>query len=299
MTCAQAKEIIAAAWFASGKTASGELASGKGAVDLDRDSAAELRRHLVGCEECGAELPALSDLWSRLGEIPVPEPSQSLHQRWQATLDDFLPQEQLPKRFVPNQKRRPSLSSASLWPGWLANLWPRSPVGQASIALACLLVGLLAGALASNSLLPRHDNEIAKLHDEIASTRAMVALSLLQQQSATERLRGVDYTDRMQTMEPQVISALVEAVSHDPSVNVRLAAVDALGKAADYPGVLQSLRRSLPHQDSPMVQASLVDFLVDAHDRQAVGTLRQLASQPDLNPAVLERTHVALQQLSR
>ena len=127
----------------------------------------------------------------------------------------------------------------------------------------------------------------------------MVALSLLQQQSATERLRGVDYTDRMQTMEPQVISALVEAVSRDPSVNVRLAAIDALGKVSESPGVLQSLRRSLPQQDSPMVQASLVDFLVDAHDRQAVGTLRQLASQPDLNPAVLERTHFALQQLSR
>jgi HEAT repeats len=281
MTCEQAKELMAGAW----------IRSGDGAPELDRDVAVELRRHLVGCEQCGAELPALSDLWSRLGEMPVPEPSQALHQRWQATLESFVPQQPLLKQFVPKQKRWPPLS--------LASFWPRSPVWQAAIALACLLVGLFAGALASNSLLPRHDNEIAKLHDEIASTRAMVALSLLQQQSATERLRGVDYTDRMQTMEPQVISALIEAVSRDPSVNVRLAAIDALGKVSESPGVLQSLRRSLPQQDSPMVQASLVDFLVDAHDRQAVGTLRQLASQPDLNPAVLERTHVALQQLSR
>jgi HEAT repeat protein len=53
----------------------------------------------------------------------------------------------------------------------------------------------------------------------------------------------------MQTMEPQVISALVEAVSRDPSVNVRLAAIDALGKVSESPGVLQSLRRSLPQQD--------------------------------------------------
>jgi hypothetical protein len=275
------------------------MSSGDGVVKLDRDLAAELRRHLVGCEECGAELPALGDLWSRLGEMPVPEPSQALHQRWQATLEGLLPeqplaQQQVPQRFVPKRKRWQSLLT-----GTLASFWPRNPIGQAAIALACLVVGLFAGALASNSLLPRHDNEIAKLHDEIASTRAMVALSLLQQQSATERLRGVDYTDRMPTMEPQVISALVEAVSRDPSVNVRLAAIDALAKAADYPGVLQSLRHSLPRQDSPMVQASLVDFLVDAHDHQAVGTLRQLASQPDLNPAVLERTHVALQQLSR
>jgi hypothetical protein len=47
-----------------------------------------------------------------------------------------------------------------------------------------------------------------------------------------------------------------------------------------------------------MVQAALIDYLVDAHDRKAVGTIRELAAQPDLNPAVLERTHFALQQLS-
>jgi len=48
-----------------------------------------------------------------------------------------------------------------------------------------------------------------------------------------------------------------------------------------------------------MVQAALIDYLVDARDRRAIGTLRQLAAQPDLNPAVLERTHFALQQLSQ
>ena len=83
--------------------------------------------------------------------------------------------------------------------------------------------GMSADRPPSGTNLPRRNKEIAKLHEEIASTREMVALSLLQQQSATERLRGVDYTGRMQTMEPEVVSALTEAVAHDPSVNVRLA----------------------------------------------------------------------------
>jgi hypothetical protein len=48
-----------------------------------------------------------------------------------------------------------------------------------------------------------------------------------------------------------------------------------------------------------MVQAALIDYLVDARDRQAIGTLRQLAAQPDLNPAVLGRAHFALRQLSQ
>jgi HEAT repeat protein len=95
-----------------------------------------------------------------------------------------------------------------------------------------------------------------------------------------------------------VVSALTDAVEHDASVNVRLAAIDALSKASS-PAVLQSLTQSLPRQDSPMVQAALIDYLVDARDRRAVGALRQLAAQPDVNPAVLERTHFALQQLSK
>jgi hypothetical protein len=127
----------------------------------------------------------------------------------------------------------------------------------------------------------------------------MVALSLLQQQTATERLRGVEYSGSMKTMEPEIISALVHAINEDSSVNVRLAAIDALSKAGNSSSVLTSLARSLPAQDSPMVQAALVDYFVDARDRQAVGALQQLARQPNLNPAVLERTRSALQELSQ
>jgi hypothetical protein len=266
MMCSHAKELMAAYWQR----------------ELAGDDQPALQRHLETCAECSAEMAALGGLWERLADIPAPEPSQALNVRWQSTLESLIP-----SSVIPSNK-----PVSRTWP--FANLWPSSPAWQAAIALACLLIGIFAGAN-----LPRQNKEIAKLHDEIASTREMVALSLLQQQSATERLRGVDYTGRMQTMEPEVVSALTEAVAHDPSVNVRLAAIDALSKASGSPGVLQSLTQSLPRQDSPMVQAALIDYLVEARDRKALGALRQLAAQPDLNPAVLERTHFALRQLSR
>lgn len=184
----------------------------------------------------------------------------------------------------------PSLALHTRWHATLASLLPERRSGvfwQLAFAVACLVIGVLVGVN-----LPRRNNE------EIAKLREMVALTLLQQQSAAERLRGVDYTGRMQTMEPEVVSALIQAVSHDANVNVRLAAVDALGKVATHRAVLESLTRSLPQQDSPMVQAEVIDYLVNAHDRDAIGTLRQLAAQPNVNPEVLERTHYALQQLS-
>ena len=262
MTCSHAKELMATYWQ----------------HELAGDERPALQQHLETCAECSAEMAALGTLWERLGDLPVPEPSLALDARWQSTLETIFES----NRSTPRRT----------WS--LANFWPRNPVWQAAIALACLVLGIIAG-----TSLPRRNNEIAKLHEEIASTREMVALSLLQQQSATERLRGVDYTGRMQTMEPEVVSALTRAVAHDPSVNVRLAAINALSKTSGSPAVLQSLTESLTRQDSPIVQAALIDYLVDARDRRALGTLRQLETQPDLNPAVLERTRFAVQQLSR
>jgi HEAT repeat protein/putative zinc finger protein len=265
MTCSQAKELIAAAWLG----------------ELENSQQPMFRQHLETCAECSAEMVALDGLWARLGDMPAPEPGPSLEARWQSTLESLVSSAQT--------SRKPFSRALSL-----ANFWPRSPVWQAAVALACLVIGLLIG-----TNMPRQSKEIAKLHEEIANTREMVALSLLQQQSATERIRGVNYTGRMQTMEPEMVSALMDAIAHDQSVNVRLAAIDALSKASGNPGVLQSLTKSLPGQDSPMVQAALIDYLVDARDRKAIGTLRQFAAQPDLNPAVLERARFAVQQLSR
>ena len=53
-------------------------------------------------------------------------------------------------------------------------------------------------------------------------------LSLMQQQSAGERLRGVSYAYQAPASDTEVLSALLATVNQDESVGVRLAAVDAL-----------------------------------------------------------------------
>jgi len=264
MTCSYAKQLIAASW-------SGEQ-SEREALDL----------HLGGCPECAAEMETLSGLWNRLADMPAPEPSPALDARWQSTFDAMLSAQRAANPQMP--AREP----------WFRALWPKRMIWQMGFAAACLVAGVVVG-----NRLPHQGSEIEKLHQEIASTREMVALSLLQQQSATERLRGVNYTGTLPTIEPQVLSALTDAVAHDPSVNVRLAAIDALTRASGSQPVLRSLTQSLPRQDSPMVQAAVIDYLIDAHDRNAVQTLRQLAKQPDLNPVVVDRAHYALQQLTK
>jgi HEAT repeat protein len=125
----------------------------------------------------------------------------------------------------------------------------------------------------------------------------LVTLSLLEQQSASERLRGVDYSSRVDQSDTQVLAALVQAVNHDPNVNVRLAAVDALRKFAASQSVKHSLDQSLVKQDSPLVQLALIDFLVDARDVSAVGSLAALERSSTVDKNVKEKALWGLSQL--
>ena len=235
---------------------------------------AELQHHLDRCPGCAAEMAELGAVWNRLGDLPVPEPGPWMRTRWQQTMHSLAP-------------RR------SRW----QSFWPANPAWQMAAAALCLAVGLGAGTWLERNRSER--DEVARLREEVASTKEMVALSMLQQQSAVERLRGVDYSTRMPALEPQVIAALIQAVNRDPSINVRLAAVDALGKAANNSQVRESMRNSLVQQDSPMVQAALIDYLVDAREKNAVGVMRDLVARPDVNPTVRERATYAVHQLAQ
>ena len=265
MTCGHAKELIAASWTG----------------EIDAVSEAKLKQHLSDCGECGAEMSQLSAMWDRLADLPAPEPSHALSIRWQSTLESLT-----------------STRKQTQWRFSLATLWPQRPVWQVSIAVGCLAMGLLGG-----SFLHRRGgqdkSEIASLREEVANTKQLVALSLLGQQSATERLRGVDYSVRMPAMEPDVVSALIKSVNSDSNVNVRLAAIDALSKVSGDPNVRSSLTSSLEHQQSPLVQAALIDYVVDARDGKALAALKEFSEKPDLNPLVRQRADMAVRQLTQ
>jgi HEAT repeat protein len=270
MMCIWAKERIAASWTG----------------ELEGHEQTKLRSHLAECQECAAEMMQLSAMWERLADIPAPEPSLAMQVRWDATIESLGVQKA--------RQRRPEA-----WKFSLAALWPNRPVWQVTVAAACLVLGLAVGSNWSAVSRQTNKSETAALREEVASTKEMVALSLLKEQSASERLRGVDYSTQMPRIEPGVISALIQAVNQDPSVNVRLAAIDALSRASGQPQVRQSLEQSLNRQESPTVQAALIGYLVDARDKQAVGALRQFATRPDLDQTVRERAGRATQQLTQ
>jgi hypothetical protein len=236
------------------------------------DPAGEFRAHIDSCERCQVEAQQLRDLWGTLGTLPEHDPSLDLRVRFYDSLRAWRQRE--------GERRK------GLW-------WLRHPAFQGASAAAILVIGIAAGYFMRG----RDTSEVSQLRGEVYNMRQLVALSLLQQQNASDRLRGVNYAYRVEQSDPQVLSALLTTLDHDSNVNVRLAAVDAVRNFTDSPIGRKGLVQALAKQDSPLVQIAILDEIVELHEKSAVSGIQFLLSSHDLNPDVRQRAQWALKQL--
>jgi anti-sigma factor RsiW len=224
-----------------------------------------LEAHLGGCDACRAEADRLGGLWRDLTRLPAEEPGPGLRTRFYDLLRGAGSQPAPAKRL---------------------QVW-RIAAGIA------LLVG---GGLIGYSLRPK-DPELAQLRGEVSTMRQLVALSLLQQQSASERLRGVSWAYRAEPKDSEVLAALLDRVNGDSNVNVRLAAVDALHAFGSSPKARKAVLGSLEKQDAPLVQVAIMDLLVDLNETDAEPVLQRLVQNVSTDPGVRQRAQWALERL--
>lgn len=254
--------------------------------NLDETTTAEIESHLAICTLCKEEAGSLGGLWKKLGLIPEEQPSSALRPQFYATLEAYM--RGMTEAAAPQKQER--------FVDWLRHQWANQPAFQFVFAMMFLFVGLAVG-----HFLPKkegRDGEIVQLREEVHNMSQLVTLSLLQQQSASERLRGVNWSYRVEQPDREVLSALLETLNSDPNVNVRLAAVDALRQSSSSSMVKQGLIQALTRKNSPLVQISLIDLMVEMQERQSIEIFRQLARDEKLNQAVRQRAEWGLKQLS-
>ena len=226
---------------------------------LDSDVKEEITSHIKECSNCKNELEQFETTWEKLGELPENEPGPALRENFYSMLEAY--------QHGMNHSRQPSLS----WHEKLGQLfdavWPRQPAFQMGIALLFMISGLLAGLSIKNDEFSRE--EFAEMKTEIRETRQLVALSLLSQPSAIDRLEGVNMVSLESGSNEELISTLLKTLNSDRNVYVRLAAVDKLYLFSDKQEVRDGLINSLSTQMSPLVQISLIDILVELRENNA------------------------------
>ncbi|MBV9072067.1 MAG: HEAT repeat domain-containing protein [Acidobacteria bacterium] len=241
------------------------------------------REHTEMCAQCRAD----ADMWQKLASLPSQQPSAALRARFESMLNAY-------------EEGRWERSSLAKERGRWFTAWIRSsfaPPLASALAACLLLAGFIAGEHFSAAK-PNSQGEMVTMQAELTNLRQLVALSLLEQQSASQRLQGVNYSTLVQRPDPEIAAALLHALRFDNSVDVRLAALDALRRYKDDPQVRSGLLAALQDQQSPLVQIALIDLFVEMRESGAKDNLRRIEQDSKANPTVRQRAQWGIQQLS-
>jgi hypothetical protein len=261
---------------------------------LDGTASGDVRTHLASCPDCQREFAALQRTLGALDALPAARPSPRLRANFYALLEE---EKNSAASVTAATTRR---HRASVW------RWILSPIA----ACALLAVGFFAGQrnapvattapiVASTASPDATNQKIADLQKQVDSMTQLVGYSLLkqQQQPAGERLQGILATHDLKDPNDKIITQLISALALDPSTNVRLSALEALYQHADKDVVRAGVLASLTREQSPLVQVSMIDFLVAARDREAAPTLQELSRTEKVDRSVRDAAKRALVQL--
>lgn len=201
--------------------------------------------------------------------------------------DDAVPSMEMDHAFysmLDSEKKKAGARAISVaWPAW----GPRM-----AAAVLVLGVGFAGGFYARPS-----GGDVAQLTREVTDLKEMVMLSLLEETSASERLRAVSLTGQMEQASRKVTDALVQTLNQDPNVNVRLAALDALIAYAGDADVRKALVGSIALQDSPLVQVALAEYMEALQEKSSVKEFNRILEDRRTPEEVKHKIKESLQVL--
>ncbi len=199
------------------------------------------------------QLRELAGLDEQIQKIEVPTPSINLDDQFYAALG--------------KEKRVLKSKMSFSMPDWNF-LFPRLV-----FAMLLILIGFSAGYFIQS---PSENKEVSQLTEEVSELKEMMMLSMLEKESATQRLKAVSLTSEMEQVSEKVTNALFTTLNNDENVNVRLAALEALTSYSKDSAVRAKLIGSIATQDSPLVQIALAELMVAIQEKKSVNALKQL-----------------------
>ncbi|MCD8539902.1 MAG: HEAT repeat domain-containing protein [Leadbetterella sp.] len=187
-------------------------------------------------------------LWDLMGKITAPAVDSKVKSRFLDALQGYK------EATAP----RPGLFAK------LKEFWNFQPQLKLSYAMLMLCVGLGAGLYFNK----KNHGEMARMSSEVSEMKQMMVLSLIENPSATERIRAVSMTQEIRNVDENVIEALLSTLNNDPNDNVRLMTLEALAELADNPKVREGLVRSIVLQTSPIMQSAMADVMLRLQEKK-------------------------------
>ena len=293
---------------------------------LTESERAALKAQLDGCEDCQRELEGSRELWDLMGYMPVPEPSSGeMQANFSAMLESY-------KGSVEGARATRRPAGAGFWQtfrlqpwlavacsliliaggfglGFMLNRSPRVIYVAAKAPEATQRPPQDTGinkpvvvsppqAVAKTKTIAASASQVQALSEQLHEMRQMMMLSLLQNPSASQRMKAASYASESRTISPDILSALLTTLNNDPNVNVRLTTLDALTQYARNAAVREGLIQSILMQDSPLMQAALADVMLKLQEKRAIPSFKKLLQDKGLNDMVRSKIEQVITRLT-
>jgi hypothetical protein len=141
-------------------------------------------------------------------------------------------------------------------------------------------------------------NEIKNQIGGIQEVQKRMILAMLKQESASERLQAVNFSYDMRMADDTILNALIRTLDYDPNINVRMAAVEAVGRFGKVASVRTSLVNSLMKQNDPAMQIAVIDLLIDLREKRALPIFASLAESSQSDNFVKEKAENGIKLLN-
>lgn len=227
----------------------------------------EMAEYLASHAELQQELDFIAQFWAPAIENQQPSP------QLRANFYQMLSQAQAAQTDI-NKPAKPT---------WLANFnqWfaPKYWVQLAGFALV-FFVGY------SFNQQPQANQTMASLQKEVSSLSSLLAVSMLNQPTASERLMGVAYSQQTDLSDPLLMSTLIDLLSTEHSMSVRLAILRTLEQVPQLESNQQELLDLTVKETNVLVQISLCRLLLNQSNTELKQTLISRLNEQELHPDV-------------
>jgi hypothetical protein len=225
---------------------------------LDQSQRAEADKHLANCERCSDQLKEMKEVLGKMDTEKMELPGETLKINFYHMLHSEMEKAEKEKNSTKKVKRLNIHSFLKI-----------------AAAIALFLAGSFTSALFMNHGKGR-TSEIAQLRSEMNDMKKLVMLNMLKDESASQRIQAVSYTDGLRGPDPQILNALTKTLNQDKNINVRMAAAYSLAKFASVQTVRDTLVESLGKQTEPIIQVVLMNILVDMKEQKAVPSMQRI-----------------------
>ncbi|MEL6974236.1 MAG: HEAT repeat domain-containing protein [Bacteroidota bacterium] len=238
----------------------------------------EFEAYLKTCPDCEKELEEMRILFAAIAEDKISVPSSNLRNAFLKDLEEAKAKD---VKVIPlAQKKEKS--------NWASNLL------KVAASVALLVASFQMGGFFEKE---KSNQSLETLQNESLVMKQQVMLSLMENQSASKRIQGVNYIEEIPNPDEAIVTALSQRMLNDENDNVRLTALEALARFAANDMVKDVFIKALEKEKNPSIQILIIDILVSVQEKRAVAPMQKLLEQEDTQPFIKKQIQTGLPKI--